>query len=151
MAINGVGDIPMTKIDSLITRLNGVKKTGAGRYIAKCPAHSDKSPSLAITQADQKILIHCFAGCAVNDVLAAVGMDLSDLFPDKAKASSYSGKPARFNAYDVLKCLKTEAGIISLAASDCVKHGVFSEVDALRVEISRVRIYDAIELVWGQK
>ena len=71
-----------SKLDSLLSRLAGVKKTGDGRYIAKCPAHSDKSPSLAITQVDEKILLHCFAGCAVNDVLAAVGMELSDLFPD---------------------------------------------------------------------
>ena len=61
----------MTKIDSLLTRLNGAKKTGDGRYIARCPAHNDKSPSLAITQVDEKILLHCFAGCAVSDVLAA--------------------------------------------------------------------------------
>jgi hypothetical protein len=138
-----------TKLDILLTRFDGVRKTGAGRFIAKCPAHNDRSPSLAITQVDEKILLHCFAGCAVGDVLAAVGMELSDLFPDKAKASSYSGKPARFNAYDVLRCLKTEAGILTLAASDCVKLGVFSEVDALRVELARTRIYDAIELVWG--
>ena len=76
-------------------------------------------------------------------------MELSDLYPDKL--NQYSGKPARFNAYDVLRCLKTEAGILSLAASDCAKLGIFSEVDALRVELARTRIYDALELVWGRK
>ena len=70
-----------SKLDSLITRLNGARKTGDGRYIAKCPAHPDKSPSLAITQADDKILIHCFAGCAVNDVLAGGGHGVIRLIP----------------------------------------------------------------------
>ena len=139
------------RIDELITRLDGVKRTGPGRYIARCPVpdHNDKSPSLAITQVDEKILIHCFAGCSVSSVLDAVGLDMSDLFPPRLKIDS--GKPAKFNPFDVLMCLKAEAGILALAASDCVVLGVFSPEDALRVELARTRICDAVDLVLGVK
>ena len=67
----------------LITRLDKVRQTGAGKYIACCPAHLDKSPSLSIKETESgKILVHCFAGCDYKDVLAAVGLHPTDLFPD---------------------------------------------------------------------
>jgi hypothetical protein len=58
-----------------------VKRTGDLRWIAKCPAHLDKTPSLSVRADDDgRVLIHCFAGCATFDVLMAVGLDFGDLF-----------------------------------------------------------------------
>lgn len=68
-----------TKIRTFLERLEGVSGSN-GRYQAKCPAHEDRLPSLAITAAEDKILIHCFAGCAPVDIMAAVGLQLGDLF-----------------------------------------------------------------------
>src|SRR3546814_13342900 len=34
-----------------------------------CPAHADKTPSLAWRQGDRGILVTCFAGCERSDVL----------------------------------------------------------------------------------
>ena len=59
-------------IESLISRLDGVKETGPGKYVARCPAHEDRSPSLAIKDCgDGRILLHDFAGCETEDVLSA--------------------------------------------------------------------------------
>jgi hypothetical protein len=70
-------------IENLISRLDFCKPSGSGRWIAKCPAHKDNSPSLAITTntKDGRILIHCFAGCGATEVLDALDMDYQDLFP----------------------------------------------------------------------
>ncbi len=66
----------------LLSRLEGVKQNGE-RYVARCPAHDDKSPSLSLTRgSDGRALIHCYAGCEARDVLAAVGLEFRDLFPD---------------------------------------------------------------------
>lgn len=55
-------------------RGNGVK------YMAQCPAHDDRSPSLSILEkADGRVLIHCWAGCKSLDVLRAVGMEFADI------------------------------------------------------------------------
>lgn len=71
-------------IQDLLDRLSFTKKTGEGRWLARCPAHDDRSPSLDIREAeDGRILIHCFAGCGAVDILDAVGMDFGALFPDK--------------------------------------------------------------------
>ena len=38
--------------DVLLSILEGVKRTGPGRWMARCPAHGDKSPSLSIRELD---------------------------------------------------------------------------------------------------
>ena len=58
----------------LVERLEGVRKTGSAKWIARCPAHEDKSPSLAIRECDDgTTLIHCFAQCPPLEILHAIG------------------------------------------------------------------------------
>lgn len=72
----------MTPTDRLLLRLESVKGKSP-KWMAKCPAHSDSGPSLSIKSLDDgRVLIHCFAGCSAPDVMAALGMSLSDLFPE---------------------------------------------------------------------
>lgn len=69
-------------IDVVLARLDKPRRTGKG-WAARCPAHEDKSPSLSITEADgAKVLLHCFSGCNARDVLAAIGLEWKDLFPE---------------------------------------------------------------------
>jgi len=59
--------------DDFLGLLDKVKNTGQGRWIACCPAHDDRSPSLSIRALDDgRVLVHCFAGCDVGSVLEAV-------------------------------------------------------------------------------
>src|SRR5207249_2687145 len=49
------------------------RRTGAGRWQAKCPAHPDHNPSLSIAEGrDGRTLVRCWAGCAPDAVLAAL-------------------------------------------------------------------------------
>ncbi|SEJ66439.1 AAA domain-containing protein [Azotobacter beijerinckii] len=65
----------------LLPRLEGVKQYGES-YMARCPAHQDTSPSLSLSRGnDGRVLVHCYAGCETRDVLAAIGLELKDLFP----------------------------------------------------------------------
>lgn len=71
-------------VDPFLALLEGVKQTGRARWIAKCPAHADKRPSLSVDEgANGTILICCRAGCAAIDVVHAVGLELADLFPKR--------------------------------------------------------------------
>lgn len=73
----------MRRIDRILNKLDGVKKVGK-QWKAKCPAHDDGSPSLYLSETpDERILIHCHAGCAPNDILGAIGLSLSDLYPER--------------------------------------------------------------------
>jgi hypothetical protein len=54
---------------------------GSGRWMARCPAHDDRSASLSIREGrDGRALVHCFAGCTVSATLKASGLQLKDLF-----------------------------------------------------------------------
>jgi putative DNA primase/helicase len=55
-----------------IAKALGGKKAGGG-WMARCPAHDDRVPSLSIRDADNgKILVHCHAGCDQGRVIAAL-------------------------------------------------------------------------------
>jgi 5S rRNA maturation endonuclease (ribonuclease M5) len=82
----------MNPIEKILERLPDAKKSGSG-WMARCPAHDDESPSLSIgTGSEGKALVHCHADCATEVVLDAIGMKMSDLFPDAPGA-----KPASSN------------------------------------------------------
>jgi hypothetical protein len=78
-------------IDLLLSRLQGVKKIkGSDKWVALCPAHDDKTPSLSIRQLeDSRILINCWSGCGAIDVLESIDMNYQHLMPDDA--ISYRG------------------------------------------------------------
>ena len=71
-------------VDTLLSCLEKVRQTGPGKWQALCPAHDDRTPSLAIREEDDgRVLVHCVAGCSALDAISAVGLDWSDLYPDK--------------------------------------------------------------------
>ena len=74
----------------LITeRLEHCRASGNNRWIARCPAHKDSSPSLVISQPDnERVLIHCHAGCSTGDILDSIGLDWGALMPDKGMTYS---------------------------------------------------------------
>jgi hypothetical protein len=72
-------------LDDILAGLQGVKRSGDG-YVALCPAHDDHEPSLSVTAAsDGSVLVHCHGGCSAEAVMAAIGLELSDLFPAEGK------------------------------------------------------------------
>jgi putative DNA primase/helicase len=65
--------------EAILSKLHKVRREGS-EWKARCPAHSDKNPSLSIRQSDGKTLLCCHAGCTTEAVLAALGMERRDLF-----------------------------------------------------------------------
>jgi hypothetical protein len=123
------------KTEQFLARLERVKPTGSGKWLARCPAHDDRSPSLGIKEVDDRILIHCFAGCGVLDVLNAVGLDLADLFPDRApNPDAPSSRIPKFSAYELFPLLVQEAVILALAWQDVLSNGGMSEADKRRTQ-----------------
>lgn len=51
---------------------------------AQCPAHDDGDPSLSVRKIEGSVLVHCHAGCDVEQVLDALGMAKKDLYDDPA-------------------------------------------------------------------
>jgi hypothetical protein len=131
---------------ALLSRLDKVRRTGAGRWIARCPAHGDRTPSLSIRELDDgRVLLHCFSGCSVHDVLSAVGLEMDALFPERPIGDR---KPERrpFSAEDVLRCLEFEATLVYLAAVDICAGRALSDEDIDRLAVAAARINAALEV-----
>lgn len=134
-------------IEKLTGRLDGVKPTGEGRFLAKCPSHKDRLASLSIRVVEDRILIHCFAGCGAADVMHSVGLTLADLYPERIK---HKGDPVRAKHYQardaVLKTLGPEVSLIALAAANVRKGIPLGAEDLTRLEQAENLLRRALEL-----
>ena len=66
----------------VLARLKGVQG-GNGHWKARCPSHDDRTPSLSISEGqDGRVMLKCHAGCETSAVVAAIGLELRDLFDD---------------------------------------------------------------------
>lgn len=78
----------MINIDDVLYKLEKVRKNGDG-YMTECPAHDDSSPSLSVAEGeDGRVLLHCHAGCAFEDVVSALDLEVQDFSPTKKKSKS---------------------------------------------------------------
>ena len=73
-------------VEQFLARLESVRRSGDG-WMARCPAHEDQTPSLAIGMGKEgQILLCCHAGCKTPAVLAPLGLTVADLRPDESAA-----------------------------------------------------------------
>src|SRR3989440_12973648 len=74
-------------LDNVLAHLKGVRPSLRG-WTACCPAHADREPSLSIGLGEHgQVLLKCFAGCSLERITEAMGLTLTDLFPDGGSAA----------------------------------------------------------------
>ncbi len=134
--------------DKLLDRLEGVRETAPSQWVAKCPAHEDRSPSLSIREVDNTVLIYCHASCSVYEILNSVSLTFSDLYPPRDPLT-HSGKPVRRRPdYKGAWLSAVKAFyLLVIATADVEKGKVLSELDRQSVALARDRIYQAMEVV----
>jgi hypothetical protein len=67
----------------VLAKAGRTQRAGRG-LLARCPAHRDGTPSLSInTGEDGRVLLNCHAGCNAEAIVAAWGLSLVDLFPER--------------------------------------------------------------------
>lgn len=99
---------------------------------------------------DGRVLVHCFAGCSVEEILHAVGMEFDALFPDDRPKSDYTPSMRRpFPAADVLAALANELAIIAIIAGDMEQKRTVSEEDIARLRLARTRVETGMQQALG--
>ena len=131
----------------LLSRLDKVKKTGSGQWLARCPAHDDGSPSLSVRETDDgTVLLHCFAQCPAGDVLAAVGMELGELFPRRYASPPKSRFERRIGPKDALQSVAYEATVVCCIAAEVREQGNLTAESYERLITATSRIRSAREV-----
>jgi hypothetical protein len=132
----------------LLDRLDAVKQTGPERWLARCPAHEDRTPSLSIRQTEDKILIYCHAGCHVEDILAAVNLSFQDLYLDTSAASYAAARTHGCREVKrmarVLDPLDHERFVLRIAREDLQAGVQHSLEDKARIMLALERVREEI-------
>ena len=138
----------------LLSRLNRVRRTGSGRWLARCPSHPDRTPSLSVRETeDRTILINCFAGCGAAEVLGACGLNYSDLFPPRPSDHGKQNKPSRPPVFkdDVFESIRFEATIIWLIGCDMHSGKQISDEDYKRLGAAVNKLERIKEAAYGSR
>ena len=127
-------------MNHLLDKLQKVRDLGGGKFQACCPAHDDRSPSLAIKQLpDGKILIKCWAGCTAPEIVEAVGLRMRDLNPNLSRDDIEQYRQRHSQAE-----IDRARLILSMAASDRKRGKRLSQSD-LEAETRAFRLIKSLE------
>lgn len=72
----------MRGIDLMINALDRAEcnpRRFGDSWRSQCPAHGSKGGTLKVSEARDKVLFHCFAGCSFDEVLGSLGLSWGDL------------------------------------------------------------------------
>lgn len=143
--------------DVLLSRLVGVRRAGTG-HRADCsnPQCLSKGAVSVATTDDGRILLHCFSCGDVPGILAAVGLGIADLFPERFHDPSPDGRRAAREAFRqagwraALGVLGREAAVTAIAAHDLAEGRALAGADherlltaCARIDAARVLLIDA--------
>lgn len=124
----------------ILDRLEKVRQVKPDSWVACCPAHDDRSPSLAISDKGDRVLMHCYGGCTFDEIRAALGMQPHEFFADgKAPKAAAPGVSIRsLNA-----ALVRELVLCWVLAADRAQGKPIRPADIERERIARQRITQA--------
>ena len=106
-------DRPMSVVLAALHEARKVMRQTARGVIAQCPAHDDATPSCSFDEGDSgNVLVRCHAGCSTEAVVAALGLQMHDLF---ASSSSAPLRPTPTKPVRVLGKTPNEAGAVLLS------------------------------------
>ena len=124
-------------LDSLLSKLDGVRETSPGKWRAKCPIHqgdssSNRSLSIRETETDA-VLMHCFAGCEINDIMRGVQLQMSDLFPqdEYIQRAKYARKPRGQDLRKIIDGCRFVAHIVETGADKMLNREKLTEDDVV--------------------
>jgi len=82
MTMTGTGSEVATPIAKVLDLLDVIPGPDQHQWMARCPAHDDRVPSLSVAESEEGIvLLWCFAGCPTEKVVRRLGLRWRDLWP----------------------------------------------------------------------
>ena len=142
----------MANIDEFISRLQKARKTGKNSWLACCPAHQDKNPSMSVSEGtDGRILVHCFSHeCSIEDITSAVGMEVKDLMPENLGYHRIKPLAVSINPRDALFAIRDDMTVMLIMAKMVQRGEALTDVDTLLLAKLIGRMNYTISLTGGE-
>jgi hypothetical protein len=143
----GIERPAMNPVDRVLSRLDDPRPTGPERWRCACPAHGGSNTSTLSVAVGENgaVLLRCWSGCALEDITAALGLNVLDLFPPKRNAGGGAPPCKRrrlISATQALHVLNSEANLVAITACNLSQGIALTAAD-------RSRLLDAAERIAG--
>jgi hypothetical protein len=146
---------PYTRLLDTNQRVTGFAPRGSdNHHRLTCAACGTGSYKVATSRADNgSVLLHAFCGHSAVEVMAALGLTIRELFPERIKAASHEARKASAEAFRrnawcaALGVLVRETTLILIAANDMYSGKVLAAHDIQRVGLAAKRISQAGEVL----
>lgn len=120
-----------------LTASGATVRSIAGGWMATCPAHPDRNPSLHVAEGDRGVVLKCQAGCDTRDVIAKLDLTESDLFNEPLPAPQRTDPTLR--------------ALSSVANTKPVAEYLYTDADAQPVlKVTRYATLDGLGVVTGK-
>lgn len=137
-------------------RITGYEARGSGRHVRiTCPACGTGTLKVSVSRADNgSVLLHAFCGHTPAEVMSALGLTLSDLFPlrdlrtltaDQRRELRQQSLVSRWHA--ALNVLRQETTVTLIAANQLEDNQPLTDADLTRLRVAALRIFDAQEVL----
>src|ERR1700674_2728127 len=92
-------DMPTQLLENVLLHFPSARKIGV-QWVAQCPTHPDRKASLSIEEKNGRILLHCFAGCTLQAICVAAGIEMRELFAQNGDTGHKARKLTVVATYD---------------------------------------------------
>lgn len=138
----------MSPFEQVTEALPDYRRTGQGKGMARCPAHKDRTRSLSVREFESgSVGLHCFAGCSVEQVLAAAGLGFEDLYPPRATGpgAGMSPDPRPYSAAQLLRAFTAELQLVWVLMADLAAGRELDAAMRRRAAVARERCMALLE------
>ena len=142
----------MTPIDVVLARLDNPKANGRDRWRSICPSCGGSNASALSVGIghDDAVLLQCFKGCDVAQVVGAMGLEMADLFP-RVEGSGRGRSPlkrrAMLSARQAIDLIEFECLLVWTAAANLANGYALTPSDRERLATAGWRIQSVIDEV----
>ena len=145
-------EVKMSQLDTFLSRLQKVRKTGKDSWLACCPHHGDKNPSMTVSVGSNGIVLcHCHShGCGIDQIAESVGMEVKDLMPENPLYHRARPLKAPVNPRDALFAVKDDLTSALIMAKMIQAGEKLTEEDTLQLAKIVGRLSFTIHLTGGE-
>lgn len=131
-------------VTDLLNRLDRPRECGPRQWMAGCPCcKSRQGRPLSVRELeDGRVLLHAFCGCGTDSVLAALGLQFTDLYPETLprRDGGYQAVRNRIPAGEVLQAVSQEISLAAILLADIVEGRQINEDGWQRLALAAQRV-----------
>ena len=131
------------RLQMLLNRMEYLRPAGEDRWRCKCPVHGGNGrDSLSIKSCDDdRILIHCFAGCEPLEILKVCGLEMVDLMPERLTHNATPQEKRKWHEASTMRdwekaraTIQHEARVVWVAGKQIKDGKPLNDVDDQRLD-----------------